>query len=81
MNKGSFRFSEAWVPTVKALPETGMGYTVVSITLKDGRKFDQAIINSGYLTQIRGRTDVPFSEADVAEIKATHDKWDWNKTP
>jgi hypothetical protein len=65
------------MPVVQKLPETGMGYTIVSITLVDGRTFDQAIIASGYLHRIRGRSDVPFSEDDIADIRATHDKWDW----
>jgi hypothetical protein len=68
--------------TVQKLFETGMGYTIVSITLKDGRRrFNQAIINSGYLTRVRGLPNVPFSEDDIAEIKATHDKWDWTEKP
>ena len=77
MRPGTFQFTGKLMPAVKALPETGMGYTVASITLTDGRKFDQAIIDSGYVTRVRGLPNIPFAEADVAEIKATHEKWDW----
>jgi len=82
MRSGTFQFSGKWVPLVKALPETGMGYTVVNITLADGRTFSQVIIDSGSVTRVRGLPDIPFTEADVAEIKATHEKWDWtNEVP
>ena len=54
---------------------TGMGYTVVRVTLTDGRRFDQVIVDSGYLGRVRGMPNVPFSESDIAETTATHEKW------
>lgn len=55
-----------------------MGYQIVSIVLKDGRRFDQVVIVEGYVTQVRGFSDIPFVEDDVHEIVLTHDKWDFN---
>jgi hypothetical protein len=81
MKPGAFTFSGKWIERVQNLRETGMGYTVVTITLNDGRQFDQAMIVSGLLSRIRGLPDVPFSEDDIAEIVATHDKWDWREEP
>jgi len=81
MSPGSFLFTGKWLGTVKTLPETGMGYTVVRITLLDGRCFDQAVIDSGHMSRIRGFSRIPFSEADIAEITPTHDKWDWSERP
>ena len=82
MNReGAFLFSGEWADTVRTLRETGMGYTVASITLKDGRRFDQVVINSGSLSRVRGHPDVPFRECDIAAITATHEKWDWNEKP
>jgi hypothetical protein len=81
MRAGSFLFSGKWLPTVQTLPETGMGYTVISVTLTDGRRFNQAIVDSGHLIRVRGLPDIPFSENDIAEIKATHDKWDLAEKP
>ena len=66
---------------VRSLPETGMGYTVVRITLHDGREFGQAIIDSGWLTRVRGFADVPFAEPDIASISASHLKWNWAEKP
>lgn len=81
MRAGAFLFSGKWVGTVRRLGETGMGYTVASITLNDGRHFSQVMIDSGYVTRVRGLRDVPFTENDIAEIKESHQKWDWAETP
>jgi hypothetical protein len=67
-------FSGKWQAKLRQLGETGMGYTVVAVTLNDGRKFDQAVIDSGYISRIRGLPDIPFTEDDVASIIATHEK-------
>ncbi|HEX3651311.1 MAG TPA: hypothetical protein VHU18_00650 [Rhizomicrobium sp.] len=58
-----------------------MGYTVASVRLSDGRKFDQVVIDSGILSRVRGLSDVPFSEREISEIKPTHEKWDWSENP
>jgi hypothetical protein len=78
---GAFLFSGRWADTVRHLGETGLGYTVVSITLKDGRKFNQALIDTGHLCRIRGLFDVPFAEEDIVEIKQTNAKWNWDENP
>jgi predicted fused transcriptional regulator/phosphomethylpyrimidine kinase len=59
-------------------PETGMGYQVVSVILKNGEKFDQVAVVEGRITEIRGRKDIPFTEEQIAQIILTHDKWDFN---
>ena len=68
VQSGSFTFVGKWLETVRHLLETGMGHTIVSITLADGKHLDQVVINS------RSLTIVPFVESDIVEIKATHDK-------
>jgi hypothetical protein len=72
--------SGKWLSALAAQPETGMGYHVVSIQLKDGRKFDQVVVVEGNITQIRGRPDIPFQESDVADITVTHQKWDFPRS-
>ena len=72
--QGAFQFSGEWMEVVRRLAETGMGYTVASVALKDGRKFDQVVIDSGRLARVRGLADIPFRELDIAAIKATHEK-------
>jgi len=71
--------SSKWISHLIAQPETGVGYQVASVLLHDGRRFNQVVINGGYITQIRGLDDVPFQEDDIREILVTHDKWDFNK--
>ena len=81
MRRGTFTFSGKWITRVRSLPETGMGYTVVRVALRDGRAFNQAVVDSGVLNRVRGLTDIPFTEDDITEIVATHQKWDWNEIP
>lgn len=71
--------SRQWASHLGALPETGMGYQVVSVTLNDGRRFEQVVIDSGFITRVHGYRDIPFAESEITEIKVTHDKWDWKK--
>lgn len=59
-------------------PETGMGYQVVSVILKDGRKFNQVVVMEGRITEIRSLKDIPFTEDEIAQIILTHDKWNFN---
>ena len=55
--------------------ETGMGYWVVTVHLKDGRIFEQVVVNSGYITKIRGYDEIPFDEAEIDHFLVTHAKW------
>lgn len=70
--------SSRWLKELAAKPETGMGYQVISIILKDGKRFDQVVVVEGYITQIRGVDGIPFSSDDIAQIIVTHDKWNFN---
>lgn len=81
MRPGAFEFRGKWQERVKALPETGMGYSVVCVTLRDGRRFEQAVIDSGWLSRVRGLPDVPFAEEDIIDLAANHQRWDWQETP
>ena len=59
-------------------PETGMGYWVATVFLRDGREFRQVVIDSGYVNRVRGYKDIPFKESDIERFVVTHDKWDWD---
>ena len=67
------RFAE-WF---RAQPETGMGYWVVSAHLRNGRVIPQVMVDSGYVTRVRGYGTIPFAEGQVDHFEITHDKWDW----
>jgi len=40
-------------------PETGMGYQVCTIRLRDGREFKQAIVDSGFVSKIKDIDGIP----------------------
>ena len=73
------RLSPKWTRQLVLMPETGMGYQVATVALKDGRRFDQVVVVEGRITQIRGRADIPFTEDDILQIVVTHDKWDFGR--
>ena len=73
------QLSNKWGPVLVSQPETGMGYQIASITLHDGRCYNQAVIESGRITRIRNYDKIPFKEEDIAEIIVTHDKWDFSR--
>jgi hypothetical protein len=52
-----------------------MGYQVVTVVLKDGHRFDQVAVVDGRITEIRGRTDIPFTDDQIAQVLVTHEKW------
>jgi hypothetical protein len=70
------RFAEFF----KQQQETGMGYWVATAVLKDGCKYDQVIVSSGYVTQVKNYSDIPFTERDIDHFIVTHEKWDFSGT-
>jgi len=63
-----------WAPVLVNAPETGMGYTVCSVKLMDGRVFERVIIVGGTISRCAGSSDIPFIADEIAEITPTHDK-------
>jgi hypothetical protein len=72
--------SGKWASKLAAGPETGMGYQIASIVLKDGKRFDRVVVVDGNVTRVRGVEGIPFSEDQIEQIIVTHDKWDFNDT-
>jgi hypothetical protein len=69
-----------WSEFLVKKPETGMGYQVVSVTLRDGRKIqDVAIIQSSIIGEVRGYADVPFESDDITNLELTHRKWEFKR--
>jgi len=71
--------SKQWCDFLIAQTETGMGYFIVTVTTKDGRRYPQAVIDSGYVTRARDFHAIPFRIEEIQSIDVTHDKWDWSK--
>ncbi len=72
------KLSDKWAEILSNQGETGMGYQVITVNLKDGRIFKQTVHQEGYITEIKGYRDIPFSEEDIEDIVITHDKWNFN---
>jgi len=64
---------------LKQQQETGLGYQVVSVTLKNGVHFDQVVASEGCVIQVRGHKDVPFSPDDVASVAVNHKHWNFRE--
>ena len=45
--------SDKWAPFFRSIHETGMGYVIVSVILKDGRQFDRVCVVGGTITKIK----------------------------
>jgi len=68
------QLSERWAPTLASQRESGMGYQIVTIQLKDGRRFDGVAVTGGIIASIDGNKEIPFSDGDIAAITVTHDR-------
>jgi hypothetical protein len=66
--------SPQWVEFFRDKPETGMGYVVCSVQLKDGRTWDRVVIVGGVITSVNGNSVIPFSENEISKFVITHDK-------
>ena len=70
---------DKWSKFLGTQPETGMGFWTGNITLVDGRRFEDVIIDSGYIAKIRGRGDIPFDADQIKNIEITSKRWNWNE--
>jgi hypothetical protein len=68
---------EACRKELKQGAETGMGYHIVSVQLKDGRNFDQVVASEGCIIQVRGYHTIPFTPDDVAAVSVNHQRWNF----
>lgn len=57
--------------------ETGIGYQVVSVELKDGRSFGQVATSEGCIVEVRGYKEIPFAAEDIASVAVNHKRWNF----
>jgi hypothetical protein len=71
-----FQLPQNWVAVLREQPESGMTYQVVTVVLKDGRRFERVPYCVGCidLKGLPGFWKVPFSAEDILSIALTHDK-------
>lgn len=71
---------KVWSNFLLTKGETGMGYQVVAITLRDGRRFeDVAIIESNIIGEVRGHEDIPFEPKEIVSMELTHRRWQFRR--
>lgn len=68
------RLSSKWAEFFQSQPETGMGYVIATVILKDGRKYQRATIIGGVVSSLDGSPAIPFAEDEISEFVVTHDK-------
>ncbi len=67
--------SDSWGPRLSNQAETGMRYQTASVTLRDGRIFEDVLIIGGTVAEVRGFEEIPFSVDELSDITVTHRKW------
>jgi len=70
----TLELGEKWAPVLIGQPETGMGYQITTVILKDGSRFPNVTIAGGIITEVAGHRDIPIKEEDIADILVTHGK-------
>ena len=68
-----------FVDQLKRAGETGIGYQVVSVVLKDGRSFEQVATSEGCVIEVRGHQEIPFAPEDVASVSVNHKDWNFRE--
>ncbi|MBX2978045.1 MAG: hypothetical protein KF905_02025 [Flavobacteriales bacterium] len=63
------KLSEPWVRHLLTQPETGMGYQIAIVNLKDGRVFQHVIIIGDEVHEVDCSPHVPFTNADILDIE------------
>jgi hypothetical protein len=64
---------------LKSQKQTGPGYQVVEVRLKDGRWFDQVVASEGCIIAVRGHHELPFQTEDVSSVSVNHKHWNFKK--
>ena len=67
------------VDQLKGARETGIGYQIVSVKLRDGRSFDQVVTSEGCVIEVRGYEEIPFAPEDVASVMVNHKRWNFRE--
>jgi hypothetical protein len=60
--------SAKWAARLNEQPETGMGYQVATVLLKDGKRVQGVMIIGGIITKVAGADSIPFVEDDITDI-------------
>jgi hypothetical protein len=65
--------------SLKKEKQTGPGYQVVAVQLKDGRRFEQVVASEGCIIAVRGHSELPFRTEEVSDVFVNHKHWNFKK--
>jgi hypothetical protein len=65
---------------LKKRKSTEPGYRFVSVKLKDGRLFQQAVESEGCIIEVKGHKIIPFAELDVEAVEESK-PWNFRRLP
>jgi len=68
-----------FVGQLKSEKETGIGYQVVAVELKDGRSFEQVATSEGCIIEVRGFKGIPFSADEIVSVRVNHKTWNFRE--
>jgi hypothetical protein len=56
-----------------------LGYRFVSVRLKDGRYFEQAVESEGCIIQVKSHRSIPFTEMEVESVEVSSKPWNFRR--
>jgi hypothetical protein len=65
------KLPDEWAPLLNGQPETGMGYQVATVLLRDGSRYSEVVIVGGYIVSTAGSPEIPFSADQIGSIEVT----------
>ena len=77
--KRLFPIPKECLAPLEHVAETGIGYQIVSVELKDGRCFDQVVVSEGCIIEVRAHAEIPFAVEEVASISVNHNRWNFRE--
>ena len=70
---------QACLDDLKRSGETGIGYQIISVELKDGRCFDQVVASEGCIIEVRGYGEIPFAPQEIESVIVNHKRWNFRE--
>ena len=68
---------KACLDDLKQNVETGIGYQVISVELKNGKRFDQVVASEGCIIEVRGYGEIPFAPDEIGSVIVNHKRWNF----
>lgn len=62
------KLPDEWAPASLAKRETGMGYQLATVRLRNGTQYNDVVVQGGYITSVGGSPDIPFGANEIVTI-------------